>query len=197
MIQTGQNSGASFVVFGGQASSATVGTTGNDTLTGDGNANQLVAGAGNDTLVGNGGADVLRGGAGDDILAVSDLTFASLDGGTGSDTLRFDAALSLDLRSLADPKLDSIEVIDLTGDGGNSTLSLNLTDVLNLNEAQTAANTLVINGNAGDIVNLADTSNGQTGSWADAGGSVYEFTVGGIGVIGTVTIDAAVTVNIV
>jgi len=61
-------------------------------------------------------------------------------------------------------------VIDLTGDGGNSTLSLNLTDVLNLNEAQTASNTLVINGNAGDIVNLYDTSNGQTGSWADAGG---------------------------
>jgi len=193
----GADSGSSFVIFGGQGSTATVGSSGNDTLTGDDNANQLVAGAGNDTLVGNGGADVLRGGAGDDILAVSDLTFASLDGGTGSDTLRFDAALSLDLRTLSDPKLDSIEVIDLTGDGGNSTLSLNLTDVLNLNEAQTSANTLVINGNAGDIVNLDDTSNGQTGSWADSGGSVYQFTVGGIGVIGTVTIDAAVTVNIV
>ncbi len=193
----GASSGASFVVFGGQGSSATVGSSGNDTLTGDGNANQLVAGAGNDTLVGNGGADVLRGGSGNDILAVSDLTFASLDGGTGSDTLRFDAALSLDLRALADTKLNSIEKIDLTSDGGNSTLSLNILDVLNLNEAQTATNTLVINGSAGDTINLYDNSNGQTGTWADAGGGVYQFSVGGIGVIGTATIDAAVTVNII
>ena len=59
-------------------------------------------------------------------------------------------------------------------------------------------NTLVINGSAGDTVNLDNNSNGQTGSWADAGSGVYEFTAGGgIGVIGTVTIDAGVTINII
>jgi FG-GAP repeat protein/hemolysin type calcium-binding protein len=193
----GISSGASFVIFGGHGTSATIGTTGDDTLTGDNSVNQLVAGTGNDTLVGNGGADVLRGGAGNDILAISDLTFASLDGGTGIDTLRFDAVLNLDLRTLADTKLMSIEAIDLINDGGSSTISLNLTDLLNLNEAQTASDTLVVHGNADDIVNLDNTSNGQTGSWANAGFGVYEFTAGGIGIIGTVTIDTAVTVNII
>jgi len=190
-------SDTNFIVFGGLGSSATIGTSDTDTLTGDNNANQLVAGMGDDTLIGNGGADVLRGGAGEDILAVSDLVFASLDGGTGSDTLRFDAALNLDLRTIADTKLKSIEIIDLTNDGGNSTISLNLTDLLNLNEAQTASDTLAIHGNAGDIVNLDNISNGQTGSWANAGSGVYEFTAGEIGIIGTVTIDSTVTVNII
>ena len=189
-------SDTNFIVFGGLGSSATIGSSDDDILTGDNNANQLVAGMGDDTLVGNGGADVLRGGAGNDILAVSDLTFLSLDGGTGSDTLRFDAPLNLDLRTLTDTKLDSIEVIDLTNDGGTSTISLNLTDLLNINEAQTASDTLVIHGNTGDIVNLDNTSNGQIGTWTDAGAGVYQFSVGGIGVIGTVTIDADITVNI-
>jgi len=193
----GFRSGASFVVFGGQGSTATVGTSGNDTLTGNSDADQLVAGAGDDILLGNSGADVLRGGAGDDILAVSDLTFASLDGGTGIDTLRFDVPLDIDLRTLADTKLDSIEIIDLTNDGGNSTISLNLTDLLNLNEAQTTTDTLFIHGNAGDIVNLDNTSNGQVGNWANAGFGVYEFTAAEIGIIGTVILDTAVTVDII
>ncbi len=193
----GERSGASFVVFGGQGTSATIGTAGDDALTGDSNANQLVAGTGNDTLIGNGGTDVLRGGAGNDILAVSDLTFLSLDGGTGSDTFRLDVPLDLDLRTLTDTKLESIEVIDLTNDGGKSIISLNLTDLLNLNEAQTAADTLVIHGNTGDVVNLDNTSNGQTGSWANAGSGVYEFSAGDIDVIGTVTVDTAVTVSII
>ncbi len=190
-------SGTSFVVFGGQGSTATIGTSGIDTLTGNSDTDQLVAGAGDDILLGNGGADVLRGGAGNDILAISDLTFASLDGGTGIDTLRFDVPLDIDLRTLADTKLDSIEVIDLTNDGGNSTISLNLTDLLNLNEAQTAADTLVIHGNAGDIVNLDNTSNGQVGNWSNTDSGVYEFTAGEIGIIGTATIDTAVTVNVI
>jgi len=188
-------SGASFVVFGGQLSSATAGSTGNDTLTGDGGANQLVGGRGDDLLLGNGGADVLRGGAGDDILAVSDLNFASLDGGSGSDTLRFDAPLNLDLRLLADTKLSSIEVIDLLQNGGDSTISFNITDILHLNEA----GALKIHGNAGDTVSLDNVSNGQPGNWVNAGGGVYQFTAvnGGIGIIGTVTIDPDMSVIIV
>ena len=187
-------SGASFVVFGGQLSSATAGSTGNDTLTGDGGANQLVGGRGDDLLLGNGGADVLRGGAGDDILAVSDLNFASLDGGSGGDTLRFDAPLNLDLRLLTDTKLSSIEVIDLSSNSGNSTISFNITDILHLNEA----GALIVHGNAGDTVNLDNVSNGQPGNWVNAGGGVYQFTAanGGIGVIGTATIDPDVSVTI-
>lgn len=192
-------SGTSFVIFGGQGSSATVGTSGIDILIGDVNANQLVAGAGNDVLLGNGGADVLRGGAGDDVLAISDLTFASLDGGTGTDTLRFDAPLNFDLGLLANNKINGIEIIDLSADGGNSTLALNITDLFSLSETQTASDTLVIHGNTGDVVNLDNNSNGQTGIWADdgTGTGVYEFTAAGIGIIGTATIDVDVLVNVI
>ncbi len=196
----GSFSGASFVIFGVQGSSATIGTNNADTLTGDSSANQLVAGRGADILIGNGGEDVLRGGEGDDVLAISDLTFASLDGGTGTDTLRFDSALNLDLRTNADSKLNSIEVIDLANDSGNSTLSFNITDLLNLNETQTIADTLTINGTTGDIINLDNSSNGQVGTWAEVGIThVYEFTAAdaGIGLIGTITIDTNVTVNII
>jgi hypothetical protein len=190
------SSGASFVVFGGQGSSATVGTSGADALDGDSSANQLVAGLGDDTLVGNGGADVLRGGGGDDVLAISDANFASLDGGLGTDTLRLDAALSLDFSSVDNIKLQSIERIDLTADGGNSQVTMNLTDVLNLSEN---TNVLSVFGDTGDMVNLSNTSNGQSGSWSFTNiGEVdtYVFNAGG-DVLATVLIDDVVTTNVI
>jgi Ca2+-binding RTX toxin-like protein len=54
-----------------------LGSSHNDTLTGDGVANALAGVDGNDTLSGLGGDDILNGGAGDD----------TLKGGAGSDTL--------------------------------------------------------------------------------------------------------------
>ena len=51
---------------------------GNDTVTGNGAANDIRGGDGNDSLAGGGGDDTLRGGAGDDVL----------DGGAGDDDLR-------------------------------------------------------------------------------------------------------------
>jgi Ca2+-binding RTX toxin-like protein len=62
-----------------------VGSSFNDTLTGDDNNNELIGLEGNDILKGGGGADRLGGGAGDDILkggGGSD----ELNGGAGSDT---------------------------------------------------------------------------------------------------------------
>jgi hypothetical protein len=191
------DSGASFVVFGGQGSSATVGTSGADTLAGDSRANQLVAGLGNDTLVGNGGADVLRGGGGDDVLAISDTNVASLDGGLGTDTLRLDAALSLDFSSVDNIKLQSIERIDLTADGGNSQVTMNLTDVLNLSEN---TNVLSVFGDADDVVNLRNTSNGQVGAWSSSNSSggvdTYVFS-SGTSTLATVLIDDMVTTNVI
>ena len=54
-----------------------IGSTHNDTLTGDNNSNQLFGGAGNDTLAGTAGENMLSGGVGND----------SLTGGTGKDIL--------------------------------------------------------------------------------------------------------------
>jgi Bacterial Ig-like domain/Laminin B (Domain IV)/FG-GAP repeat/RTX calcium-binding nonapeptide repeat (4 copies) len=149
----GPESGQSYVVFGGNfTNSATqVGTANADTLTGSAVVDVLVGGRGDDALVGNGGADVLYGGSGDDVLAVSNTTFARIDGGNGSDTLRLvGGGLKLDLTALADHRLLGIEVIDITGSGAN-TLTLNVREVLNLSNE---SNTLIVRRNSGDVVNI-------------------------------------------
>jgi hypothetical protein len=152
-------SGASFVIFGGQGTSATVGTNGEDTLTGDSSANQIVAGLGNDTL-------------------------------------RLDAAMTLDFSAVSKTALQSIERIDLTRDGGNSQIDINLTDVLNLSES---TNVLSMFGDAGDVVNLSNTSNGQSGSWSktnDSTQDTYVFSSGGTD-LATVLIDDSITTSVV
>ncbi len=149
----GESSGASFVVFGGDFSGAAteIGTTGDDTLTGSAAVDRLIAGTGDDTLVGAGGADVLRGGAGDDVLAVSDLSFADLAGGTGSDVLRLDGSnLALDLGSLGTSQVTGIERIDLSGD--NNTLELSK---LELQQLSDESNTLRVYGDGTNSVTLA------------------------------------------
>ena len=59
-----------------------IGSTHDDTLTGDGGANVLFGLAGDDTINGGGGDDVIHGGAGDD----------TIDGGLGEDTVYIDAS---------------------------------------------------------------------------------------------------------
>ena len=171
------DSGASYVIFGGQGSdSAMVGTASADTLTGDNMANQLIGGAGDDVLVGGGGEDVLRGGAGDDVLAlgnnlsnstISNSDSVSIDGGLGNDTLRFDAPITLDLSILGNSKIRSIETIDLSSDSGASSLSLGLSDVLAISGQTTLENPLTILGDGSDTVNLLGApTNGIAGSWS-------------------------------
>jgi Ca2+-binding RTX toxin-like protein len=85
----GNESGASFVVFGGDFSGAAthVGTVGDDTLTGTAANDVIFAGTGNDTLDGGGGTDRLSGGAGADIFVARNLdgttTVIDFDGGEG------------------------------------------------------------------------------------------------------------------
>jgi hypothetical protein len=149
--------GETYIIFGGNFTDAVthLGTANDDTLAGSAAANVMNGGRGNDVLVGNGGADVLYGGQGDDVLAISSSTFARIDGGNGSDTLRLDGAgISLNLTTLADNKLTSIEAIDVRGSGAN-TLTLDLAEVLNITEGSNAArtaNTLTIRRDADDTI---------------------------------------------
>ncbi|MCP2671093.1 hypothetical protein NHF40_09180 [Maricaulaceae bacterium EIL42A08] len=155
----GTNAGEAYVVFG----SAT-GSTDGITASGTSGVNTIVGGAGNDTLDGEGGADVIRAGAGDDVLAVDDASFFRLDGGRGMDTLRVDGSgIDLDFTTLSQNAVTDIEIIDLTGSGGN-TLTLTALDVLDMMEARESGSAVLrVRGDGDDTVDLSDTG------WASAG----------------------------
>ncbi len=81
------------------------GGSGNDSLTGDANANILSGGEGNDALFGSGGADTLNGGSGDDVLA----------GGGGSDTIN--GGDGVDTNSFEDIGLGVTATVNADGSG--------------------------------------------------------------------------------
>ncbi|MBF0161000.1 MAG: FG-GAP repeat protein [Magnetococcales bacterium] len=154
------DAGSSYVLFGSNVTGAVtfLGGSNADTLTGTAAEERFVAGGGDDALIGGGGADLFHGGAGNDTITVADLTFRWVDGGSGTDTLALSGAgMHLNLTTLRG-RIDSMEVIHLTGSGDNS-LTLTALDLLNLSDT---SNLLTIEGNAGDIVR------GGTG-WTDGG----------------------------
>jgi hypothetical protein len=144
------NAGQSYVVYGGDFTGVVTqqGGTGDDLLTGTAAADVIVAGQGNDTLIGNGGSDILYAGAGDDAIAISDLNFNRIKGGSGTDTLRVDGSgMFFDLRAIANNQITGIEQIDLNHSSSNA-LAFNKLDVLAISDTQE----LVILGNTGDLV---------------------------------------------
>lgn len=155
---TKENAGESYLIFGKNFTGSTIkqGTRDDDIVTGTTAADRLIGGTGNDLLIGNGGADVLYGGEGDDVLAITSTDFSRIDGGGGSDTLRLDGSgLMLNLTTLSDNRLTSIETIDLRGSGTN-TLILNALDVLNIGGSSSLvpANTLAVRRDFDDTVTL-------------------------------------------
>ncbi|MFY7924623.1 MAG: FG-GAP-like repeat-containing protein, partial [Aquidulcibacter sp.] len=147
------NAGESYVVFGRDFTGTVThaGTGAADALTGTASADVMVAGQGDDTILGQGGADALQGGAGNDRIAVGDLSFLRVDGGSGTDTLVLaGTGLTLDLAAIPDTRLQSIEAIDL---GGNA-LRITALEVLNLSDT---TNTLRVTGSAGAMLSFADT----------------------------------------
>jgi len=160
-----ENAGEVYVVFGSDYSGAVThqGTSGDNSLIGNGSADVMVGGRGNDTLIGNGGADALSAGAGDDLLSISDFGFQRIHGGNGIDRLRLDApSQTLDLTATLDPEISGIEEIDLNG--GNSGLTVSPLDVVNLSNT---SNTLTVFGDTSNDVQL-------TGAWGQDGTEVID-----------------------
>ncbi|MEI7680008.1 MAG: hypothetical protein WCK07_11470, partial [Betaproteobacteria bacterium] len=178
MSAVDQMGGATNDVLSGTTVAETlIGGAGNDTLTGNGGADVLYGGSGDDLIVinpGNLSALAAPYGSGGNTTQL-----ARIDGGGGVDTLKLaGAAMTLDLTTIAqqgagDPgsrsRIESIERIDLTG-SGNNTLNITAADIIDLagmnsfnssngwSSLGTTArfHQLVVDGNAGDSVNLTD-----------------------------------------
>ena len=137
-----------------------IGGDGNDTLTGNGEANLLFGADGNDTLTGDGGDDTLYGGDNTDVM----------NGGAGVDVASYSthsAPVTADLDGVADDgaagENDNVgsDVENLTGGSGADTLTGDGGD--NLFDGRAGADTL--NGGAGtDTVTYASRSTGVTAS---------------------------------
>ncbi|WP_287372671.1 VWA domain-containing protein, partial [Prosthecochloris sp.] len=136
----------------------TIGTSGNDTITGFSHGDYMMGLGGDDILSGNGGSDVLIGGEGTDVLwggegddiLVFD-TADTIDGGAGTDTLFVKAGESVDFTSYVS-QLSNLEIIQL--DIGAKVLGLSQSDVSGI----TGGSVLKIIGNETSGVEL-------DGSW--------------------------------
>ena len=172
----GADSGAGYVVFGGA-----FGAPGTPvTTTGAAAAEILIGGRGDDVLAGGGGGDVFHAGAGNDRLVVADLAFRRIDGGAGIDTLVLGGAnLMLDLANpLVSARFDGIERIDLTG-SGNNTVIVSLLSVLGgVGAVVGGKHVLVVEGNAGDKLQFAESGWTRTGSFTNADGTFDRWVLG-------------------
>ena len=149
-------------------------------------AETIEGNSGNDILIGGGGADTLIGGSGDDVLVYApgvsfitggshtDLNLLAQD--NSGDVLSVSG--TVDFTSLGD-LFDDIETISMLakdGSAGNSTITLDITDVLDLAVTAFAhpggtdfdsRDAIRIDGTAGDVVNLGP----DPGTWLLATGA--------------------------
>ena len=108
--------------------------------------------SGDDVLEGaQGGSLTLLGQEGNDTIVIYDQSFASVDGGAGTDTLKWNGGdADIDLSDLA-ARINNIEVIDLN-QSSKVNLTLSLSDLLSVTDAST--DKLLILGDTQDTVHM-------------------------------------------
>ena len=128
-----------------------LGGFGDDFLRGDAGNDGLFGEWGDDTIITRGG-DYVEGNSGDDRVIVQDYTFASLNGGSGFDTLELaSGARNFSLAEMLDGnRISGFEAIALTG---NQQLAVDLASAAALAGKDP---TLVIEATASDTVHLAE-----------------------------------------
>jgi hypothetical protein len=120
------------------------------TFTGDVNVN---SGGGDDLVDTTASTSAVNVDAGDgnDTVTIVTTSFQSVAGGNGTDTLSLSGSgVTLDLTTIADNRIQDIEVINISG-SGNNTLTLNDQEVVNISST---SNTLLVRRNADDTVNI-------------------------------------------
>ena len=161
------------------------GSSNADAITLGAGADTVNAGNGNDIVFGGGGADTLVGGSGNDVIVYA-AGIASVDGGSNSSNNLLTAGNrgdvlsvggSVDFTALADSfeGIETISMLASDGSAGNSTVTLNITDVLDMADSGNAdlgtnyssVDALRIDGSAGDVLNLGN----DAGTWLVATGT--------------------------
>ena len=141
------------------------------TITGSAAANTITGGAGNDTIDGGGGADVISAGGGDDSI-VSRGAEASIDGGTGSDTLVLTASSTVTAVNFAvaggtdQTTGDSVSIVNFENlNAGAMTSALNVTGSSGANVITTGSGNDVIHGGGGTDIVDAGAGNDSVDYW--------------------------------
>jgi hypothetical protein len=233
------DAGETYVIYGGPQFS-----TGNVALSTGTTADENVLGtSGNDTLVGNGGIDRFNAGKGNDtiVLQASDVNNlasnvvgnvkAMVDGGTGYDTLQVSASgVNLDLTAISNAgamtnegtsRINSIERINLGADATVNTLTLtekDVNDMAGFNSVHTSTasadgrvwtnvsgsalsavtkfHQVVVDGTSADTMNLYGTKGTWTNVGSASNGALTYNVYQNTATNSQVIVDATVKVNL-
>jgi VCBS repeat-containing protein len=149
------------------ADDSQIGTAGDDVLVGTSGSNYLFGGSGNDTLTGGTGDDTLRGGAGNDTI-VGAAGDDYISGGTGDDVLSGGIGADTFAWSLGDEGATGAPAQDVVLDfaeGANGD-SLDLSDLLQAEDASNIANYLHAESDGTDTVIHISQLGGYDGDYA-------------------------------
>ena len=156
------------IMYGGNFSQSVThtGTRDNDEIIASMGEDVVLSGDGDDTVWSQGGADWITTGNGNDVIILDTEGFEKIGGDAGFDSVKFTAVVDFDLADYGTNQLNSIEEFDFSNDGGGSTLSLRLLDIIEVSESN-----LYITGDSEDTVTLVGQNGNQAG-WQTSGALV-------------------------